>query len=132
VPGSRTEFIVTPLNFAYGKPITKNAHTVNRGVTDNDQLNDKNKDLKAWTKLIPGATGNDNYLTSLQQNSTLLAGGLEQWIDSTSKCGWKVESTCGSDPTGTFTSTCSNSPWSTLYPDPKSELIPVNEHGRIR
>ena len=46
IPGSRTEFIVTPLNYAYGKLITKNAHTVNRGILQNDELNDKNKDLK--------------------------------------------------------------------------------------
>lgn len=132
IPGSKTSFLVSPLTFAYGNKITKNAHTVNRGVQNDDELNEKNKDLKPWTKLISGASGDSKFLAALERNSTFLSAELEGWVDEISRAGWTVSDVCSAGRHALFPAACENSYWSTLYPDPKSEFIPVNADGRIR
>ena len=48
IPGSKTHFYVSPLNFAYSKVVTKNTQSLNRGVEEDDELNDKQKPLKVF------------------------------------------------------------------------------------
>ena len=43
---------------------------------------------------------------------------------------WEIVNLCG--PPGHFLDSCSDSYWSTQYPDPKSELTPIKENGQIR
>ena len=43
---------------------------------------------------------------------------------------WKVSSICG--PNTHFKTACDDSYWSTMYPDPKTELTPIKDNGRIR
>ena len=43
---------------------------------------------------------------------------------------WEIVNLCG--PPGHFLDSCTDSYWSTEYPDPKSELTPIKENGQIR
>ena len=67
IPGSKTHFYVSPLNFAYSKVVTKNAESLNRGVAEDDELNDKQKPLKVGKNskspdlLTPGYDKYINY-----------------------------------------------------------------------
>ena len=55
---------------------------------------------------------------------------LKTWIDDTNGKAWKVSSICG--PNTHFKTACDDSYWSTMYPDPKTELTPIKDNGRIR
>ena len=55
---------------------------------------------------------------------------LKTWIDETNGKAWKVSSICG--PNTHFKTACDDSYWSTMYPDPKTELTPIKDNGRIR
>ena len=80
-----------------------------------------------------------NWIDSgINLNSTLLDRGTRRSlrlkkVDITSKVNeqsWEIVNLCG--PPGHFLDSCTDSYWSTEYPDPKSELTPIKENGQIR
>ncbi len=61
---------------------------------------------------------------------------LEEWLDKLVNEQWSLKSTCGLSttlPQGCRTiPSCETTSWSSLYPDTKSELGPINSQGRMR
>ena len=82
-----------------------NSYTGDKLKTWIDETNDRGRDSKRWCFL---------------RFSEILISHLA----------WKVSSICG--PNTHFKTACDDSYWSTMYPDPKTELTPIKDNGRIR
>merc|ERR1711935_97695 len=130
VKSSKTHFTVTPLEFVRNLDIEINADKVNGGVADVAQINDKDKDLSSWSK-APADPHHMTLETELRHNSTFHGEQLRAWIDDVNERTWTISDVCGPPPH--FDQECTRAPWSTYYPDPKTELLPVDPvTGRIR
>lgn len=58
---------------------------------------------------------------------------LEDWADAAIGTFWSTANVCVSSPSACASlETCSKTSWSSLSPDPKSELGPVKPDGRLR
>lgn len=67
------------------------------------------------------------------RKAQLTGKALEDWADSVISAFWSVADVCVSGPSAcTSLETCSKTSWSSLSPDPKSELGPVKPDGRLR
>lgn len=67
------------------------------------------------------------------QKAQLTGKELEDWVDNTIGTFWSVADVCMGRPSAcTSLQTCSKTSWSSLSPDPKSELGPVKPDGRLR
>ena len=78
IPGSRTHFYVSPLNFAYSKVVTKNTESLNKGVAEDDEINDKQKPLKVGMNRGRQRSGRPAVRAGPARNSGLRAGpGLD-------------------------------------------------------
>lgn len=63
----------------------------------------------------------------------LTGRALDEWADSAISTFWAVADVCvGSSSSCSSLETCSKTSWSSLSPDPKSELGPVKPDGRLR
>lgn len=63
----------------------------------------------------------------------LTGRALDEWADSAISSFWAVADVCvGSSSSCSSLETCSKTSWSSLSPDPKSELGPVKPDGRLR
>jgi len=129
VQSSKTHFTVTPLEFVRNLDIEINADKVNGGVEDVSKINDKDKDLSAWSK-APIEKFDSSIEHELKRNSTFHGDELRSWIDHINEKSWDILEVCGPPPY--FKTECKTRYWSTYYPDPKTELIRVKENGRIR
>lgn len=70
-----------------------------------------------------------------QRRSQLVGQPLEKWADGSVADFWVTSSVCaasGSASSCPAAELCSRTSWSSLSPDPKSELGPVKKNGRIR
>lgn len=73
-----------------------------------------------------------------QRRSQLVAQPLERWTDSSVGHFWVTSNVCAAAGPASSSSSCpavglcSQTSWSSLSPDPKSELGPVKKDGRIR
>lgn len=66
-------------------------------------------------------------------NSQLVGQSLEKWVDSSVRTFWAMGKMCGTQTSSCPSlELCSKTSWSSLSPDPKSELGPVKSDGRIR
>lgn len=67
------------------------------------------------------------------RNSLLVGKALDDWVDRSVRAFWLTGDLCaaGSSPCPSL-GLCLKSTWSSLSPDPKSELGPVKSDGRIR
>lgn len=67
------------------------------------------------------------------RKAQLTGKALEDWADSAISTFWSVADVCVSSPSACAAlETCSKTSWSSLSPDPKSELGPVKPDGRLR
>lgn len=67
------------------------------------------------------------------QKAQLTGKALEDWADSAISTFWSVADICVGSPSACASlETCSETSWSSLSPDPKSELGPVKPDGRLR
>ncbi|XP_070581235.1 xylosyltransferase 1-like [Ptychodera flava] len=79
-------------------------------------------------------------LNLVQENSRKTGFELTEWIDRLVGNSWKVLDTCVTKPMKSIDRTtscsvvksCENTHWSSMAPDPKSELGPIKSDGRIR
>lgn len=67
------------------------------------------------------------------QKAQLTGKALEDWADGAISAFWSVADVCVVSPSACGSlETCSKTSWSSLSPDPKSELGPVKPDGRLR
>lgn len=70
-----------------------------------------------------------------QRRSLLLGQPLERWVDGSVADFWVTSNVCAAAATASScpaAELCSRTSWSSLSPDPKSELGLVKKDGRIR
>lgn len=72
-------------------------------------------------------------LQEAQKKTSLVGKPLEAWVDNSVGAFWVTGDIC-SKQTSSCPSIglCTKTSWSSLSPDPKSELGPVKSNGRIR
>lgn len=67
------------------------------------------------------------------RKAQLTGRALDEWADSAISTFWSVADVCvGSESSCSSLELCSKTSWSSLSPDPKSELGPVKPDGRLR
>lgn len=68
-----------------------------------------------------------------KRNAGLVGARLEAWVDSLASNIWSAVDICSTGPTACpVMQGCTQTAWSSLSPDPKSELGPVKPDGRLR
>lgn len=69
-----------------------------------------------------------------QRNAQLVGKPLEAWVDGAVGTFWVIGDLCATQTSSSCPTLrlCSKTTWSSLSPDPKSELGPVKSDGRIR
>lgn len=68
-----------------------------------------------------------------QRRSQLVGQPLERWADGSVADFWVTSNVCAASASPCpAAQLCSRASWSSLSPDPKSELGPVKKDGRIR
>lgn len=111
-----TTFLVTPVKYDKKVPL------VNPAVVNGRLAHDK------------AADGVDLHLYSQWKERALSTKNqLDTWIEELVTNFWRIEAVC-STAAGQCRSlvNCRETSWSTLSPDPKSELGPVLSNGRLR
>lgn len=148
-PVAELKFVVAPLQYRNGQIGDISLATDNRGIANDDGLNSANKNLYS-IRMALNLNRDDGAEESLEERATYVGEDLESWIDETLKEVWNPEDFCiASIDSKSWrypnikSKTCQNLPsktpplcrtllWSSLSPDPKSELGPVRSNGRIR
>lgn len=106
-------FLVTPIsynkNLLLDNPVVVNGRRLDLAKSD---IIDSEKYAKWRNNVIK--TGKD----------------LSDWIDELAESFWSIKDICSSTSCTSIRS-CDESSWSTFYPDPKSELGPVQTNGLI-
>lgn len=68
-----------------------------------------------------------------EHNAGLTGAKLERWVDGLVGEVWSAVDVCSTTPSGCpVMQTCRETAWSSLSPDPKSQLGPPRANGRIR
>nr|XP_018673371.1 xylosyltransferase isoform X1 [Ciona intestinalis] len=142
------DFYVTPQEFKGGIEGDSVLREINRGVVDDAQVNAANRNLYSIRTTLNLARNNQAE-TELASESNHVAGlKLRNWVDFVVSSGWKAKDAClvaqspetwrEAQPRRCFMprqgtpNLCENTNWSSLSPDPKTELISVKPDGRIR
>ena len=121
VPVIETKFLVFPLTHENMLPLATPA-----------EVNAKMADVaKGQEDRV-----NKNVYQEWKRNVFMEGEELHRWADELCGRFWHISGVCSVDPlTGgrcPSLPACSSSEWSTLFPDPKSEIGPVQPNGRIR
>lgn len=111
------EFLVTPLYYDGAVPLSSPPAVNAKRMNHSDTVLTKSKNYKEWS-----------------HNVVKSGPELLNWIDQLVSRFWSVQAGCsvqeGRSSCSSFPS-CRESKWSTYFPDPKSELGPVQSNGRI-
>ncbi|CAH3106757.1 unnamed protein product [Pocillopora meandrina] len=127
----QTKFLVVPLSFSKGQPISSNeAVAANSGppggiYNANDFLIEFDRE----------ANNTEALATNAAENSRKSGEPLHDWIDNVTEYFWTVESSCivqGKIPGCEQIPQCESTSWSSRSPDPKSEIGRVKPNGRLR
>lgn len=83
--------------------------------------------------LVLKLTKGEGALEEAQEKAQLVGRALEDWIDASVGAFWAMGDICSTEPSPCPSLVkCTESSWSSLSPDPKSELGAVKSNGRIR
>ncbi|XP_039264653.2 xylosyltransferase-like isoform X1 [Styela clava] len=142
-------FIVAPLRYRDGAVNDVSLVTDNRGVTNDDELNSARRNLYSIRTTL-NLRRDYGAEASLEERAAYVGEDLESWIDEVVADAWTADSICLASSDGSAWSMalpretncytkhrlspklCKNVAWSSLYPDPKSELTNIKSNGRIR
>ncbi|XP_067313602.1 xylosyltransferase 2 isoform X1 [Pseudorasbora parva] len=127
---AEARFLVMPLAFKGREPLRTEDHGwVHAGPPGNVYLEQSFQQLAHVLKLPPS----EPALQEAQKKTSLVGKPLEAWVDSSVGAFWVTGNIC-SEKTSSCPSIglCTKTAWSSLSPDPKSELGPVKLNGRIR
>lgn len=124
------QFLVMPLSFKDKEPLRKGEDSwLLAGPPGNQYLEQSFHQLSSVLKLPP----QEPAMLKAQQNAQLVGQPLESWLDSLVERFWVTGDVCTTQTSScTALALCSKTSWSSLSPDPKSELGPVKSDGRIR
>ncbi|XP_028843481.1 xylosyltransferase 2 [Denticeps clupeoides] len=127
---AEVRFLVTPLTFKDGEPLSKEEHTwLHTGPPGNLYLDQSFQQLGTVLRLPPM----EPALQESQRNAQLVGPALEAWADRSLGSFWSTGGVCSSQALPCpSVGLCGKSAWSSLSSDPKSELGPVKNNGRIR
>ncbi|XP_029456472.1 xylosyltransferase 2 [Rhinatrema bivittatum] len=129
-PLGETQFLVVPLNFHKKKPLRKgDSSWLHAGPPRNEYMEQSFQGLEGILNLPQ----RDEVERAALRNMRLLGQALEDWTDSSVSSFWSVSDVCITTPSAcSLLPICSKTNWSSLSPDPKSELGAVKPSGRLR
>ncbi|XP_072549577.1 xylosyltransferase 2 [Salminus brasiliensis] len=127
---AEARFLVMPLAFKGREPLRKEEHGwLHAGPPSNLYMEQGFQQLAHVLKLPPM----EPALEEAKKKASLVGKDLEAWVDNLVGAFWVTGDICSSQislcPTVAL---CAKTTWSSLSPDPKSDLGPVKSNGRIR
>ncbi|KAF2976770.1 hypothetical protein EK904_009297 [Melospiza melodia maxima] len=127
---AETKFLVTPLTFSNQQPIKlEEAIKLHSGPPKNAYMEQSFQGLNPVLNLPVSAARADQA----QRNAGLVGARLDAWVDSLVSGVWSAVDVCSVGPSACpVLQGCAQTAWSSLSPDPKSELGPVKPDGRLR
>ncbi|XP_060758449.1 xylosyltransferase 1 [Neoarius graeffei] len=129
-PVAETRFLVTPLTHHKHLPIRQDdALKVHNGPAKNSYMEQSFHGLNPILN-IPVRLG---QVEEAEHNAGLTGMRLERWVDSLVGEVWAAADICSMTPSGCpVLQSCRDTAWSSLSPDPKSQLGPPKANGTIR
>ncbi|XP_053299768.1 xylosyltransferase 2 isoform X2 [Pleuronectes platessa] len=126
---AEVRFLVMPLTFKDKEPLRKEDSWLHAGPPGNMYLEQSFQQLSSMLKLPP----QEPAMREAQRKAQLVGLPLEEWLDSGVRTFWVMGNLCTTQTSSCpALGPCSKTSWSSLSPDPKSELGPVKSDGRIR
>uniref|UniRef100_A0A4W6BQB0 Xylosyltransferase 2 n=1 Tax=Lates calcarifer TaxID=8187 RepID=A0A4W6BQB0_LATCA len=126
---AEVRFLVMPLTFKDKEPLRKEDSWFHAGPPGNQYLEQSFQQLSSMLRLPP----QEPAMQEAQRNAELVGQPLEAWVDSNVRTFWVMGDLCATQTSSCpALGPCSKTSWSSLSPDPKSELGPVKSDGRIR
>nr|XP_023680983.1 xylosyltransferase 1 isoform X1 [Paramormyrops kingsleyae] len=129
-PVAETRFLITPLTYSRQQPIQQgDTLKLHNGPTKNSYMEQSFHGLNPVLN-IPVHLG---QVEAAKRNAALTGPELERWVDGLVGVLWAAADVCtvGSSACP-VTQACRKTAWSSLSPDPKSQLGPPRADGRIR
>uniref|UniRef100_A0A667WXF3 Xylosyltransferase 1 n=1 Tax=Myripristis murdjan TaxID=586833 RepID=A0A667WXF3_9TELE len=129
-PLGQTSFIVAPLEFHQQQPIQQEeTQRLHGGPSRNSYMEQSFHGLNPVLRL-PVSLGT---VEEAEANASLTGAPLRRWVDQLLESRWSAADVCSIGPsTCPIMRRCHLTAWSSVSPDPKSELIPPRKDGRIR
>ncbi|XP_077415058.1 xylosyltransferase 2 [Vanacampus margaritifer] len=127
---AQVQFLVMPLTLKDKQPLRQDKDAwLHAGPPGNLYLEQSFQQLTSILKLPP----QEAAMLEAQRNAQLVGPPLEAWVDRFVANFWVIGDSCATQTSScTALVPCSKTTWSSLSPDPKSELGPVKSDGRIR
>ncbi|RVE69968.1 hypothetical protein OJAV_G00083240 [Oryzias javanicus] len=127
-PLGQTRFIVAPLEFHRQQPIQReDAQRLHGGPPKNSYMEQSFHGLNPVLQLPVSLVD----VEAAEANAGLTGAPLRHWVDGLLGGHWSASDVCSLGP-GACAKLCGTAAWSSASPDPKSELTPPGENGRIR
>ncbi|KAG9263843.1 xylosyltransferase 1-like [Astyanax mexicanus] len=129
-PVAETRFLITPLTHHKHLPIRQeDALKMHNGPAKNSYMEQSFHGLNPILN-IPVHLGE---VEAAEHNAGLTGAKLERWVDGLVGDVWSAVDVCSTAPSGCpVMQTCRETSWSSLSPDPKSQLGSPRANGRIR
>ncbi|XP_056143628.1 xylosyltransferase 2 [Lampris incognitus] len=127
---AEVHFLVMPLAFKGKEPLHKDEDSwLHAGPPGNLYIEQGFQQLSSVLKLPP----QEPAMQEARRRAQLVGKPLEAWVDSSVETLWVTGDLCATQTSPCpALGPCAKSSWSSLSPDPKSDLGPVKSDGRIR
>ncbi|XP_062295183.1 xylosyltransferase 2 isoform X2 [Scomber scombrus] len=126
---AEVHFLVMPLTFKDKEPLRIEDSWLHAGPPGNLYLEQSFQQMSTVLKLPP----QEPAMQAAQRNAQLVGQALDEWVDSGVAAFWVIGNLCTTQTSSCpALAACSKTSWSSLSPDPKSEMGPVKSDGRIR
>ncbi|TWW69609.1 xylosyltransferase 2 [Takifugu flavidus] len=127
---AEVRFLVTPLTFKDKEPLRKVEDSwLHAGPPRDLYLEQSMQQLSSVLQL----PRQEPAMQEARRKAQLVDRPLQEWVDSSVGTFWVTGNICASQTSSCPALVlCSKTTWSSLSPDPKSELGPVKSDGRIR
>ncbi|KAM9371323.1 xylosyltransferase 2 [Phaethornis superciliosus] len=129
-PLGENQFLVVPQTFNHKQPLRKDdSNWLHGGPPRNEYMEQSFQGLGGILNLPRSEEAEEEAARKAQ----LTGRALEDWSDAAIGTFWSAADICsGGSSACASLETCSKTSWSSLSPDPKSELGPVKPDGRLR
>ncbi|XP_077305060.1 xylosyltransferase 1 [Lithobates pipiens] len=130
VPVAETRFLISPLTFSNRQPIKNDeVGKFHGGPLKKAYMEQSFQGLNP----VLNIPINSMQVEQAKKNAGLIGSKLESWVDSLASNIWSAVDICTTGPSSCpVMQSCSQTAWSSLSPDPKSELGLVKPDGRLR
>ncbi|KAG8565011.1 hypothetical protein GDO81_012664 [Engystomops pustulosus] len=127
---AEVKFLVIPLTFQNKVPLQKGDRSIHSGPPNGQYMEQNFQALSG----ILGLPSRVDIEQEANKKSQLLGKDLEKWTDDSLSRFWSVGGICTktSSPSCPHLPVCADTHWSSLSPDPKSELRSIGPDGRLR